>query len=108
MMGEEIKTNPFAAVERLYPVEMPYTTEKLYLLNMPIPEGYTVEEIPTSSRIELNGDEGFFEYLLRANDGVIQIRRRLVIKKTNYKTLRNFYAQIVKKESEQIVFKKIK
>ncbi len=113
MMGEEIKTNPFAAVERLYPVEMPYTTEKLYLLNMPIPEGYAVEEIPTSSRIELNGDEGFFEYLLRVKEGAIQIRRKLVIKKANfttsdYKTLRDFYAQIVKKESEQIVFKKIK
>ena len=113
MLGEEIKTNPFVQVERMYPVEMPYTTEKLYILNMPIPEGYAVEEIPKSSKIELNGDEGFFEYLLRANNGVIQIRRRLVIKKANfasddYKTLRDFYAQVVKKESEQIVFKKIK
>jgi hypothetical protein len=113
MMGEEIKTNPFTAVERKYPVEMPYTTEKLYVLNMPIPDGYIVEEIPKSSLVKLNGDEGFFEYLLQAKDGFIQIRRRLVIKKANftnidYQTLRDFYAQIVKKESEQIVFKKIK
>ena len=113
LMGEEIKTNPFTAVERKYPVEMPYTTEKLYVLNMPIPDGYIVEEIPKSSLIKLNGEEGFFEYLLQAKDGFIQIRTRLVIKKANftnidYKTLRDFYAQIVKKESEQIVFKKIK
>ena len=113
LMGEEIKTNPFTAVERKYPVEMPYTTEKLYVLNMPIPDGYIVEEIPKSSLIKLNGEEGFFEYLLQAKDGFIQIRTRLVITKANftnidYKTLRDFYAQIVKKESEQIVFKKIK
>ncbi len=113
MMGEEIKTNPFTAVERKYPVEMPYTTEKLYVLNMPIPDGYIVEEIPKSSLVKLNGEEGFFEYLLQAKDGFIQIRTRLVIKKANftnidYQTLRDFYAQIVKKESEQIVFKKIK
>jgi len=62
---------------------------------------------------KLNGDEGFFEYLLQAEEGIIQIRSRLVIKKANftnvdYTTLRDFYAEVVKKEAEQIVFKKIK
>lgn len=113
MMGEGIKTNPFAAAERIYPVEMPYASEKVYTLNMEIPTGFKVDEVPKSVIIKLNGDEGFFEYLLRVEVNAIQMRSRIVLKKTDfasdeYQTLRDFYAQIVKKEAEQIVFKKIK
>jgi uncharacterized protein YfkK (UPF0435 family) len=61
----------------------------------------------------LNEDEGMFEYLVSNNGENIQMRCKLVIKKAkflneDYQTLREFYAFIVKKEAEQIVFKKIK
>jgi hypothetical protein len=113
MLGETIKKNPFTAAERFYPVEMPYTQNDIYTFNMEIPAGYKVDELPKSARIMLNEDEGMFEYLV-SNDGAnIQMRSRLVIKKArfvneDYQTLRDFYAFIVNKEAEQIVFKKIK
>ena len=112
-LGETIKKNPFTAAERFYPVEMPYTQNNVYSLSMEIPAGYKVDELPKSTRIMLNTDEGMFEYLI-SNDGAnIQMRSRLVIKKANflnedYQTLRDFYAFIVNKEAEQVVFKKIK
>lgn len=36
------------------------------------------------------------------------IKEKLPFKKEDYENLRNFYAAIVKKHAEQIVFKKIK
>lgn len=113
LMGEALKKNPFFAAERIYPVEMPYTTNELLTLNMDIPVGYKVEELPKSTLIKLNEDEGFFEYLIRADGKNIQLRRRLVLHTANfenkdYQTLRDFYTYIVKKDAEQIVFKKIK
>jgi transglutaminase-like putative cysteine protease len=113
LMGEAIKTNPFTAAERFYPVEMPYTKSSIYVLSMEIPEGYKVDELPKSARVNLNDNEGVFEYLI-SNDGkYIQMKCKLDIRKATfsneeYQTLRDFYSYVVKKEAEQIVFKKIK
>ena len=108
-----IKKNPFAAAQRFYPVEMPFTQDHIYLFNMEIPKGYVVDEIPKSTRLLLNGEDGMFEYIIRKDETNIQMRVRLKINKANftnedYDTLREFYAFIVKKQSEQIVFKKVK
>ena len=105
------KENPFKSAERSYPVEMPYCIDETYVLNMEIPEGYKVDELPKSARVSLNGNEGMFEYLIQQNNDVIQMRCRTKLNKANfepedYETLRNFFSFIVEKESEQIVFKK--
>ena len=113
MMSEIIDQNPFYALKRMYPVEMPYLSDKVYTLNMEIPKGYKVDELPKSVRFNLNENEGMFEYII-SNDGEnILMRCRLVLRKANfvnddYESLREFYSFVVKKEAEQIVFKKIK
>jgi len=113
LMGDALKKNPFASAERYYPVEMPFVTKNTFTLHMEIPQGYKVDEMPKSVRVSLNEDQGMFEYLV-SNDGkYIQLRCQLDIKKTtfpneDYESLRDFYAFVVKKEAEQIVFKKIK
>ncbi len=113
LFGEAYKTNPFTAAQRSYPVEMPFQTDELIIVNMDIPKGYKVDELPKSVRISFNENEGMFEYIIQADAEVIQLRCRIVFNKANfapedYETLRSFYAQIVKKQAEQIVFKKIK
>ncbi len=113
LLSEAVKQNPFTSAERLYPVEMPFKPNEVFALNMEIPKGYKVDEMPKSTRVKLNENEGMFEYII-ANDGArIQLRSKIVLKKANfmpedYETLRNFYGFIVKKHAEQIVFKKIK
>lgn len=113
MLSEGYKENPFKAAERVYPVEMPGIMDETYILNMDIPDGYEVDELPKSAKVLFNDDEGFFEYMMVKNADNIQFRTRLQLKKANYKpedynTLRDFFGFIVKKESEQIVFKKKK
>lgn len=113
MLGDGYKVNPFRAAERVYPVEMPCTTDENYVFNMEIPEGYEVDELPKSAKVSLNEDEGFFEYLTDKDETSVRFRSRIRLKKANFKTedyatLREFFAFIVKKQSEQIVFKKKK
>jgi hypothetical protein len=113
MLGEGYKENPFRAAKRFYPVEMPYTIDKSYVLSMEIPAGYVVDDMPKPARVVLNADEGLFEYIISKDDQGVQFRSRIKLNKADYgpedyATLRDFFAFIVKKESEQIVFKKKK
>ncbi|MCW3105765.1 MAG: hypothetical protein JWQ09_271 [Segetibacter sp.] len=113
ILGEAYKENPFKAAERLYPVEMPYAMSENFILKMDIPKGYAIEELPKSSRVKLNEDEGMFEYLVAKDETSIQLRSTIRLNKAtflpeDYQSLRDFFGYIVKKHSEQIVLKKIK
>ncbi len=112
MIAMEDKVNPFKSAERQYPVEMSSKLEATYLLNMDIPKGFQIDELPKSARVAYNGNEGIFEYLIQKNTDNIQMRVHLKLNKAffpteEYTTLRDFFGYVVKKENEQIVFKKI-
>jgi hypothetical protein len=111
MLWSDTRDNPFQAADRKYPVEMPYTMDNIYIYSMEIPEGYVVDELPKSARVAFNNDQGFFEYMLGAQGNMIQLRCHIKLNKAwfaaeDYSGLRDFYAYIVKKESENIVLKK--
>lgn len=113
MLAEGKKENPFKSLRREYPVEMPYASDETYVLNMEVPKGYKIDELPKSIRINLNGNDGFFEYSIAVNDDIIRLRSRVVLKKAifepeAYEAIRNFFGYVVKKQSEMIVFKKDK
>ena len=107
------KTNPLKNDTRLYPVEWPYKIDNLYLLTMEIPDGFQIDEVPKSTRVMLNETQGVFEYIFQKNPNNLQLRIHIKLNQANYSTedysgLRDFFAYVVKKESEQVVFKKIK
>jgi hypothetical protein len=113
MLNAGLGTNPFSSAERNYPVELPWVFDESYILNMEIPNGYAVEELPKSVRVKLGENDGIFEYLIQKNEQSIQLKSVLNIKKAtfdpaDYNDLRDFYAYIIKKQAETIVFKKIK
>jgi hypothetical protein len=113
MMGEAYKENPFKSADRKYPVEMPFAMDELYILNMEIPDGYEVDELPKSAKVLFNEDQGIFEYLIAKGADKIQFKSRIRLNQANFKpedyaALRDFFGYIVKKQSEQIVFKKKK
>jgi hypothetical protein len=111
MWWSDTRDNPFKAADRKYPVEMPYVMDDTYIYSMEIPDGYVVDELPKSAKVSLNADQGLFEYLIAKQDNLVQLRCRIRLNKAwfpadDYASLRDFYAYIVKKESEQIVLKK--
>ncbi|MCC6761947.1 MAG: DUF3857 domain-containing protein [Chitinophagaceae bacterium] len=111
LMGEQYKENPFASATRRYPVEMPSTVDEMFVANIEVPAGYTVEEIPKSAKINLFDEDGFYEYIIHADANRIMLRSRLVIRKAefpaeDYESLREFFSYVVKKQAESIVFRK--
>ena len=112
MFGEGYSKNPFNAAERLYPVEMPYASDEVYVLNMEVPNGYVVDELPKQMLAKFD-EEGktFFEYRISQTGNSISFRSRIKLGKAffmpeEYATLREFFKLIVSKQSEHIVFKK--
>jgi hypothetical protein len=114
MFGEGYKENPFKSAERFYPVEMPYTIDETYLLQLSVPEGYVTDELPKQIALKLNEEgDGMFEYRISESNGTISLRSRLRLKRSyfqpeEYEMLREFFNLVVKKHGEQIVFKKKK
>lgn len=112
MFGEGYKENPFKSAERAYPVEMPYAFDETYNLQLDVPMGYVVDELPKSMIVKLNEEnEGLFEYRISHSGGIISFRSRVRINRAfflpeEYEMLREFFNLVVKKQAEQIVFKK--
>ncbi len=76
---------------------MPYARDEMYVFTMQIPEGYSVEELPKSTKASLNGRDGSCVYIIGAQDGMIQLRCHLKLNKANFDSddyggLRDFYS----------------
>ena len=111
---EAIGKNPFPGEFRLYPIEMPYLQNQEVTATIEVPEGYKIDELPKPFRINYDkAGETSFEYLISESDNIISFRSIFKINKTDfppgqYIALRDFYAQIVNKQNEPIVFIKKK
>lgn len=114
MFGAGYKTNPFKSAERQYPVEMPFATDDIYSLSMEVPDGYEIEELPRGFRAKFDAEgKTFFEYQAQSVGGIVLLSSRIKIDRTlyepnEYEALRAFFNLIVKKQAEQIVFRKKK
>ncbi|MEP6950053.1 MAG: DUF3857 domain-containing protein [Ginsengibacter sp.] len=105
------KENPFKSGTRKYALEMPYPVDDVYELSMDIPKGYKVDELPKGAKLSFNETDGFFEYVIQKDQDKVQMRCHVkilpaIFAAEDYAPLRDFFAYVVKKESEQIVFKK--
>jgi hypothetical protein len=48
MFGEGVMSSPFTSTDRLYPVEMPYTLDETYILNLEIPPDIFSRNFPSN------------------------------------------------------------
>ena len=112
LFGEGYKENPFKSAERFYPVEMPFAMDETVNLQLEVPHGYKVDELPKSLVVKMNEqDDALFEYRISQSGENISLRSRIRFKRAyflpdEYEALREFFNLIVKKQAEQIVFKK--
>lgn len=107
-----INKNPFTSPTREYPVDYGVPFTESYQLNLTIPDGYSIEELPQSKSFALEGKGGSFIYKVVQAGNIISLSMRFNIDKTlflptEYKILKDFYDIVVAKQSEQIVLKKI-
>ncbi len=106
------RQNPLKSAERKYPVEMPYKISQQYTVTIQVPEGYQIEELPSSLSVKVNGkSDAEFVYTATAENGKVSIHYILDIAKTvfkpdEYNALRDFFSKMTAKLEEQVVFKK--
>ena len=106
------KENPFKQEKREYPVDFIFPFEDKYIFNITIPEGYIVETMPTPISLTMSENLATLKYILSNNETQIQISSTLtvnssIISSDYYEELKAFFGEVVKKESEKIVLKKL-
>lgn len=107
----QLTENPFKSEKREYPVDFGYAFDKIYSFKITLPEGYEVEEFPAPKAYGLPGNAARYSYNSIQTGNVLTITSLLQINKSlfnqmEYGNLREFYNQIVSKQSEQIVIRK--
>jgi hypothetical protein len=109
---EQINANPFKAEDRKYPVDFGYNREKTIIITITIPEKFSVTSLPKPMSIKLPGNTATYYFEAVNSGNTIRISGKYMINKpvfapNEYKLLKEFYNQIIKKQSESIILKKI-
>ncbi|WP_316841182.1 DUF3857 domain-containing protein [Pedobacter gandavensis] len=112
LLYDKTTENPFKLEDRKFPVDFGFPTEEVYRFNLEFPAGYQLDKLPKSEKISLEDQSASFTFLTAAQDNTLQITSKIVIKKAvytpeEYKGLQDFFKNIVRKQAEQIVLKKI-
>ncbi len=107
----QIKANPFRQDNREYPVDFGSPIEQIYTCKFTVPDGYQVDELPQSKVFAMPGNAAKFLFNVSQNNNTISITSNFSINKNlflqdEYPLLKEFYNQVVAKQSEQIVLKK--
>lgn len=105
------RTNPFKLEERKFPIDFSNPWKQINRVNIDIPAGYKVEKLPKTLAIGLPENIGIFKYQVKQIGAkikticVLQFNEPLVGAQY-YKDLKDFYAKVVKTQSEKIVLVK--
>jgi len=103
--------NELTQPERNFPVDFAYSLKFVYMLNLTLPEGCTVLELPKSSTLNLPRDFGQFRRLATVEGNKLQLTSQITIRKPRfepheYKMLREFFDRVVAAHAEQVVLKR--
>ena len=112
LLYEQMRENPFKMEERKCPVDFGYKTDNTVIVTINLPNGYKVTTLPASVNLRLEG--GAASYLFQAvqSDTIIKLTSKFSIGKSlflpdEYSKLREFFNQVVLKQSEPVILKKL-
>ncbi len=111
LLYKQIEKNPFKSEKREFPVYYNMPWAKTTSINLTIPDDYTIESVPESFSITFLDDIGVYNFTTSTKGQVITIEAVLVINSPvinaeNYTELKEFYKNIITKETEKIVLVK--
>lgn len=104
--------NPFSSPVRRFPVSFAAALKSQYVLNLTLPKGYLIEELPEKARIVLPGEGGRIQFSCATLENhEVQVLLKMNISKLEFPTeeygiLRQFFDLIAEKTQLQLVLKK--
>jgi hypothetical protein len=112
VLFEKFLENPFKAEQRLYPIDFLTPKENMQMLRLELPIGYQVEQLPKNIKMTMPENVANFQMQSSVNGNIVQILFKLNINKPifyqpEYLDLKSFFDELVKKQSEMLVIKKI-
>ncbi len=104
--------NPFELEKRTYPIDFPYLYNRSYIVKINIPEGYEVSELPKPLILSMPENSGRITYQISNISNQLVVSYRFTINKemflpSDYGYIREFYNQIIKKQSEPVILNKL-
>jgi transglutaminase-like putative cysteine protease len=104
--------NPFVQEKRYFPIYFGVPSQEKFNINIAIPDGYAVESIPKPIKLQTVDNMVSFVFNIEISNNNIQIA---IIEACNsqyvaleyYADLKDFYKQMIDKQNEKIVLKKI-
>lgn len=106
-----LTVNPFKQEVREYPVDFVYPHQDKYNVSLTIPEGYSLETLPSPKSVSMPDGLANFKYNISSNEKIIQLNYTIdinsaVIEPEYYEALKSFFKEVVNKQTEKIVLKK--
>jgi len=106
-----ISKNELTASERKLPIEFNFPNIYRATINIKLPAGYQVAEMPKSNRFNLN-EECRLNYIIQQKDDVIMINYvfemgQILFPQMEYENLQAYFTAVVNKNNEMIVLKRI-
>ena len=103
-----VDKNPFKLVDRKFPVDFATPWKESNRVFISIPQGYKIEQLPKPLAIGLPNNLGVFKYQIMQSGNKIRVTSILqfnngIIAPQYYSALKDFYSQLVKKQTEKIV-----
>jgi hypothetical protein len=104
--------NPFTQENRMFPIHFGYPKTTKINIFLELPEGYSVESFPKSIIYTSPQKDFIMNYFSIINGNKIQLSVTKEIKSSllhqdSYESIKDFYKQIIDKQNEKIVLKKL-
>ncbi|TKC09062.1 DUF3857 domain-containing protein [Pedobacter frigoris] len=112
LLFERTKENPFKLEERKFPVDFGFPSEEIFRMTIEFPKDYQLDKMPKNEKIILPDETAAFTFMFAAEDNRIMLNSKITVKKPvftaeEYYDLKELFKNIVRKQAEQIVLKKI-
>jgi hypothetical protein len=103
--------NPFTQEYRVFPVDFGYAFSETYLANVIIPDGYEVDDYPTSENLTIPSLAVTFIYDTQVTDDMLKITAKVTVRSPligpeQYGDLKYLMESVASKLSAPIVLKK--
>jgi hypothetical protein len=103
--------NPFKAEMRQFPIDFICPQKRVITVSMMLPPEFEFKSMPQSNKLDFPGDGAKFTFLCNASNNVLNIRCDMsmgvvLFGEQEYKLVKTFFSEVVKKLNESILIVK--
>ncbi|WP_136669055.1 DUF3857 domain-containing protein [Flavobacterium sp. H122] len=108
----EDNVNPFHQERRVSPIDFVFPSQKKKIITIDLPKGYSIDSMPATLSLMFKDNLLTYNFAIVAIGNQIQINSVFdinvsLIAPEDYEELKKFYAEVIKKQTEKIVLKKV-